>query len=49
MEGQKTATSPHGRDCALTGFPIKVPEMIAHSFKPAYVARGAITTPQEIN
>lgn len=23
--------------------------MIAHSFKPAYVARGAITTPQEIN
>ena len=49
MEGQKTATSPHGRDCALTGFPIKVPEMIAHSFKPAYIARGAITTPQEIN
>ena len=49
MEGQKTATSPHGRDCALTGYPIKVPEMIAHSFKPAYVARGAITTPQEIN
>lgn len=49
MEGQKTATSPKGRDCALTGMPIKVPEMIASSFKTAYVARGAVTTPAEIN
>lgn len=49
MEGQKTATSPMGRDCTLTGLPIKVPEMIAHSFHPAYVARGATTTPAEIN
>lgn len=49
MEGQKTATSPKGRDCMLTGMPIKVPEMIASSFKTAYVARGAVTTPAEIN
>ena len=49
MEGQVTATSPHGRDIALTGAPIKVPEMIAHSFHPAYVARGAVSTPKEIN
>lgn len=49
MPNQKTATSPNGRDCALTGAPIKVPEMIAHSFHPAYVARGAVTTPAEIN
>lgn len=49
MEGQKTATSPAGRDITLTGAPIKVPEMIAHSFNPAYVARGAVTTPAEIN
>jgi len=49
MPGQITATSPKGRDTVLTGEPIKVPEMIASSFNPAYVARGAITTPAEIN
>lgn len=49
MPGQKTATSPRGRDTKLTGEPIKIPEMISHSFKPAYVARGAVTTPAEIN
>ena len=49
VEGQKTATSPARRDIILTGAPIKVPEMIAGSFKTAYVARGAVTTPAEIN
>lgn len=49
LEGQKTTTSPRGRDISLTGAPIKVPEMIAHSFNPAYVARGCVSTPQEIN
>ncbi len=49
MPGQKTATSPSGRNCDLTGIPIKVPELIAYSFTPAYVARGAVTTPAEIN
>lgn len=48
MPGQKTATSPRGRDTVLTGDPIRIPEMIAYSFKPAYVARGAVTTPAEI-
>lgn len=48
MPGQKTATSPRGRDVALTGDPIRVPEMIAYSFQPAYIARGAATTPAEI-
>jgi len=49
LPGQITATSPHGRDCARTGDPIQVPEMIAFGLKPAYVARGAVTTPAEIN
>ncbi len=49
MPGQVTATSPVGRDTELTGIPIKVPELIAYSFRPAYVARGAVTTPAEIN
>jgi len=48
MPGQKTTTSPRGRNTQLTGIPIKVPELIAHSFAPAYVARGAVTTPAEI-
>jgi len=49
LEGQKTVTSPDGRDCGLTGLPIRVPEMIASSFMPAYVARGAVAGPKEIN
>ena len=32
MEGQKTATSVHGRDCAVTGYPIRFPEMVAREF-----------------
>lgn len=48
MPGQKTTTSPKGRDCSKTGMPIKVPEMIAYSYPVAYVARGAVTTPKEI-
>lgn len=49
MPGQKTATSPRGRNSDITGLPIKIPEMIAFSYTPAYVARGAVTTPAEIN
>lgn len=49
MPGQVTATSPNGRDTSMTGMPIKIPELIAYSFQPAYVARGAVTTPAEIN
>lgn len=51
MPGQKTATSVHGRDCSTTGLPILVPELIAESkcFNTAYVARGTLTTPAEIN
>ncbi len=48
MPGQKTATSPRGRNIELTGIPIKIPELVSYSFKPAYVARGAVTTPAEI-
>lgn len=48
LPGQKTATSPNGRDAQKTGAPICVPEMIAYSFHPAYVARGVVGTPAEI-
>lgn len=51
MPGQKTATSVNGRDVNKTGKPIKVPELIAYSdsFDTAFVARGTLTTPAEIN
>lgn len=42
MPGQKTATSIHGRDCAATGYPMHLPEMIAESFRPAYAARCSV-------
>ena len=48
MPNQVTATSVHGRDTALTGMPIKVPEMIAGNFQTAYVARGTVTDAKHI-
>ena len=48
LEGQKTATSPNGRDCLLTGKPIHVPEMMAAEFDIAYAARGAMNSPAHI-
>ncbi|MCT4593425.1 MAG: thiamine pyrophosphate-dependent enzyme [Anaeromicrobium sp.] len=49
MPNQKTTTSQLGRDCEVTGVPIKFPEMVASQFNPAYVARGSVHTPGEIN
>lgn len=48
MPGQITATSSRGRDEKVTGMPIKVPEMIASSFSPAYVARGTVIDAKHI-
>lgn len=49
MPGQKTSTTPLGRDCATTGLPIKFPELVASQFTPAYVARGTVTNAANIN
>ena len=50
MEGQKTSTTVHGRDCGVTGFPLRFPEMVAREFpNVAYAARGTVTTPAQIN
>ncbi|WP_053364969.1 thiamine pyrophosphate-dependent enzyme [Bacillus sp. FJAT-27245] len=49
MPGQRTATTPAGRDCSVTGMPIKFPELVASQFNPAYVARGSVHTPVQIN
>lgn len=49
MPNQKTTTSPLGRDCTTTGNPIKFPEIVAEQFDVAYVARGTVTTPANVN
>jgi len=44
LPGQKTETTPYGRDVELTGFPTQGPEMVA-AITPegAYVARGTVS------
>lgn len=48
MAGQKTSTSVKGRNCEVTGYPIRFPELVATQFHPAYVARGAVSSPANI-
>ncbi|HNY92558.1 MAG TPA: 2-oxoacid:acceptor oxidoreductase family protein [bacterium] len=43
LVGQKTTTSPYGRNPANEGYPIKVAEMISTLDAPVYVERVAIT------
>jgi 2-oxoglutarate ferredoxin oxidoreductase subunit beta len=50
MPGQKTSTSPQGRNCDITGMPLKFPELVASQFPNiAYAARGTMTTPANVN
>ena len=46
--GQRTTTTPYGRDAKLNGFPLHVPEMLAAIDGPAYIARAALDSPQHI-
>lgn len=43
--GQRTKTTPGGRDVATHGHPIKISELVAQLDGVAYVARGAVNTP----
>ena len=46
LPGQKTETSPYGRDVEAQGMPTKGPEMMAAIASPgAYIARGTISKP----
>ncbi len=49
MQGQKTQTSPAGRDLKLAGHPLRMSELIATLEGPAYVTRTAVNTPARIN
>ena len=44
LPGQKTQTSPLGRDVLETGYPIRVCEMISQFDAPVYVERCALTS-----
>lgn len=46
--GQKTQTSPYGRDQALAGYPIKVCEMLATFDGPSYIARVSTHNPAAV-
>lgn len=46
--GQKTKTSPFGRDKVINGFPVKVCEMLTPLDGTAYVARVAVHSPKSI-
>jgi 2-oxoglutarate ferredoxin oxidoreductase subunit beta len=46
--GQKTTSSPTGRDAALMGYPIRITEMLASLPGVAYAARGSVADPSSI-
>ncbi len=48
LVGQKTTTSPYGRDVDNEGFPLKVAEMVAELTSPIYVERVALRSPTNI-
>lgn len=47
LEGQKTTTTPKGRDVSLTGEPLNVIELMK-TRNVAYLARGSVTSNSEI-
>lgn len=48
MPGQKTSTSPYGREFRNDGYPIRVAELLATLEGTAYSARVALCTPAQI-
>lgn len=48
LEGQKTSTSPYGREVSTMGNPIRMAELIAQLDAPVYVERVAVTDSKNI-
>lgn len=48
LSGMITSTSPYGRDCAVTGYPLKITELIAQLPGAYYVARHSVHTPNAV-
>jgi 2-oxoglutarate ferredoxin oxidoreductase subunit beta len=49
LPGQKTTSSPGGRDVELTGFPVRMAELISGTPGSAYVVRRSLHNVKEIN
>ncbi|MDR2945367.1 MAG: 2-oxoglutarate oxidoreductase [Candidatus Adiutrix sp.] len=49
LDGQRTQTSPAGRDPHLAGHPLRMSELIATLSGPSFVTRTAVNTPARIN
>ncbi|QOR35834.1 2-oxoglutarate oxidoreductase [Clostridium sp. 'deep sea'] len=49
LPGQKTTTSPYGRQIETAGFPLKVSEMLGTMNGPAYIERTSVHNVKEIN
>jgi len=48
MPGQKTTTSPMGRDVSLAGHPIRVAELLSTLRTPSFIARTSVHTPMQV-
>lgn len=48
LAGQRTTTSPLGRDVRRVGYPLRVAELLAALEGPAYIARTAVFNPAEV-
>lgn len=48
LEGQKTLTSPYGRDASDVGFPIRACEMLDTLEAPAYIERTSVHNPAAV-
>lgn len=49
MPGQRTTTSPFGRNSEQVGMPMRVAELLASLQTPAYITRQAVIQPKYIN
>jgi 2-oxoglutarate/2-oxoacid ferredoxin oxidoreductase subunit beta len=48
LVGQKTTTSPRGRDAATTGYPIRMCELLNQLQAPALLVRTTVTSPKGV-
>ena len=48
LPGQKTTTSPYGRDVDFCGYPIRMAEMLSTLVAPQYIDRVAVNSPANI-
>ncbi len=49
LPGQKTTTSPYGRDVNTTGYPVKMTELLNTLEAPVFLARVSVHDPKNIN